>query len=111
MILPASAYDQRGRNSRGYTQGRFRGPNYLYGEAEYRFPIPPCGGVLGGVLFVNATSTNNPMLGLKIFDKVRPGYGLGLRVMIDKQSRMNLAADVGWGDQSFGFYLAVTETF
>jgi len=111
MILPATAYDQRGRNSRGYTQGRFRGANFIYGEAEYRFPITPCGGILGGVLFVNATTTDNPILQEKLFTTVRPGYGLGLRVMIDKESRMNLAADVGWGYRSFGFYLAVTETF
>ncbi|MDH4057157.1 MAG: hypothetical protein OEU76_00265 [Cyclobacteriaceae bacterium] len=35
MILPASAYDQRGRNTRGYTQDRFRGAEMIYGEAEY----------------------------------------------------------------------------
>ncbi|MGW8315503.1 MAG: BamA/TamA family outer membrane protein [Bacteroidales bacterium] len=111
MILPASAYDQRGRNSRGYTQGRFRGPNLVYAEAEYRFPVTPCGGILGGVLFINATSTDNPLLGINLFDVVRPGVGTGLRVMIDKASRMNLAVDVGWGYKSFGFYLNVTETF
>ncbi len=111
MILPATAYDQRGRNSRGYTQGRYRGNNLVYGEAEYRFPITPCGGVLGGVFFVNATTTDNPLLGINLFDVVRPGVGTGLRVMIDKASRMNLAVDVGWGHRSFGFYLNVTETF
>ena len=60
MILPATAYDQRGRSARGYTQGRFRGDNLLYGEAEYRFPLSKPGGVLGGVLFVNATTADNP---------------------------------------------------
>jgi hypothetical protein len=35
LILPATAYDQRSRSARGYTQGRFRGNNLLYGEAEY----------------------------------------------------------------------------
>ena len=111
MILPATAYDQRNRNSRGYTQGRFRGPKFLYGEAEYRFPISRCTGVLGGVIFVNATTTTNPWLGENLFDTVKPGYGAGLRVMIDKASRMNLAVDVAWGSHSFGFYLNVTETF
>jgi hypothetical protein len=111
MILPASAYDQRSRNSRGYTQGRFRGPHLVYAEAEYRFPITRCGGVLGGVFFVNATTTDNPLLGIDLFDVIRPGVGTGLRVMIDKASRMNLAVDVGWGHKSFGFYLNVTETF
>lgn len=111
MILPATAYDQRNRNSRGYTQGRFRGPRFVYGEAEYRFPISRCTGVLGGVVFVNATSTTNPWLKEDLFDTIRAGYGAGLRVMIDKASRMNLAVDVAWGHHSFGFYLNVTETF
>lgn len=111
MILPATAYDQRSRNSRGYTQGRFRGPDLIYAEAEYRFPISLCSGVLGGVLFVNATTTDNPLLNINLFDVIRPGVGTGLRVMIDKASRMNLAVDVAWGHKSFGFYLNVTETF
>jgi hypothetical protein len=111
MVLPATAYDQRGRSARGYTQGRFRGNNMVYGEAEYRFPISPCGGVLGGVLFVNATTANNPAQSLKLFESVKPAYGFGLRVKADKYSRTNFAIDFGFGQQSFGFYLAASETF
>jgi hypothetical protein len=111
MTLPATAYDQRSRSGRGYTQGRFRGNNYAYGEAEYRFPISKCGGIWSGVAFVNATTANNPATKHKIFESVRPGYGLGLRVLIDKQSRTNLALDWGFGQRSSGFYLAVSETF
>jgi len=111
MILPATAYDQRGRSARGYTQGRFRGNNYIYSEAEYRFPISKCSGVLGGVLFVNGTTATNDFLDEKLFDSVRGGYGFGLRVMLDKYSRTNLTLDYGFGKNSSGFYLAVSETF
>jgi Omp85 superfamily domain len=111
MILPATAYDQRSRSSRGYTQGRFRGNNYVYSEVEYRFPISGCGGLLGGVLFVNGTSADSPVNDLKLFESIKPGYGIGLRVMLDKQSRSNLAVDFGFGEKSSGFYLAVSETF
>ncbi len=111
MILPATAYDQRGRSARGYTQGRFRGNNMVYGEAEYRFPISPCNGLLGGVLFVNATTANNPYLDLKLFESIKPSYGFGFRIKADKYSRTNLAVDFGFGEQSFGFYLAASETF
>jgi hypothetical protein len=31
--------------------------------------------------------------------------------MLDKKSRTNLALDFGFGEKSFGFYLAVGETF
>jgi len=111
LILPATGYDQRSRSGRGYTQGRFRGNNMVYAETEYRFPISQCGGVLGGVLFGNITTTTNPTQDLGLFDSVKPGYGLGLRIMVDKKSRTNLAVDFAFGDRSSGFYLAASETF
>jgi len=111
MILPATAYDQRGRSARGYTQGRFRGNNYVYGETEYRFPISPCGGIFSGVVFLNATTTNNTFQDLKLFESVKAGYGLGLRIMVDKSSRTNFVLDFGFGENSSGLYLTVSETF
>ena len=111
LILPATAYDQRSRSARGYTQGRYRGNNMVYGEAEYRFPISSCGGLWGGVLFVNATTATNPLQSLDLFESIKPGYGVGFRLMLEKKSRTNLAIDFGFGDKSSGFYLAVSETF
>jgi hypothetical protein len=111
MTLPATAYDQRGRSARGYTQGRFRGNNYIYGETEYRFPISRCGGIFSGVVFLNATTTNNEATDLKLFESVKPGYGFGLRVMVDKNSRTNFVLDYGFGEKSSGLYLTVSETF
>lgn len=111
MTLPATSYDQRSRSGRGYTQGRFRGNQYTYGEAEYRFPISKCGGLWSGVAFVNATTANNPTQDLKLFESIKPGYGFGLRLMLDKATRTNLALDFGFGEKSSGFYLAVSETF
>jgi outer membrane protein assembly factor BamA len=111
LILPATAYDQRSRSARGYTQGRFRGNNLVYGETEYRFPISACGGVLGGVLFLNATTASAAPQSVQLFEYIQPGYGFGLRVMVDKRSRTNLAIDIGFGDKSVGFYLAASETF
>lgn len=111
LVLPATAYDQRSRSARGYTQGRFRGNNLVYGEAEYRFPISQCNGLWGGVLFVNATTASNPIQDLKLMESIKPGYGVGLRLMVDKASRTNLAIDFGFGDKSSGFYLAASETF
>ena len=111
LILPSTAYDQRSRSARGYTQGRYRGNNLVYGEAEYRFPLSSCGGVWGGVLFVNATTASSPLGRMELFESVKPGYGLGFRVMVDKKTRTNLAIDIGFGDKSTGFYLAASETF
>ena len=111
LDLPSLGYDQRGRSGRGYTQGRFRGPNMIYGEAEYRFPISKCSGLLGGVVFLNATTIDRPDGGVHIFEYVAPGYGFGLRMMVDKHSRTNLQVDFGFGKRSAGFYLGATETF
>lgn len=111
MILPATAYDQRGRSARGYVMGRFRGNQFVYGETEYRFPISKKGGILGGVLFLNATTTNNTAKSLHLFESIKPGYGAGLRILVDKRSRTNLAIDIGFGNKSGGFYLAASETF
>lgn len=111
MVLPATAYDQRGRSARGYTQGRFRGNNLVYGEVEYRFPISRCSGVLSGVVFANATTANNEFQSLNLFESIKPSAGFGLRVMVDKSSLTNLAIDIGFGDKSTGFYLAAAETF
>jgi len=111
MTLPATSYDQRSRSGRGYTQGRFRGNQYTYGEVEYRFPISKCGGLWSGVAFINATTANNPAQDLALFESIKPGYGVGLRVMLDKATRTNLVLDWGFGEKSSGFYLAVSETF
>jgi hypothetical protein len=83
----------------------------VYGEVEYRFPISKCGGLLGGVLFANATSANNPFPSLSLFESIKPSFGFGLRVKLDKYSKTNLAVDLGFGQQSMGFYLAVSEAF
>ncbi len=111
LTLSATAYDQFGRSGRGYTQGRFRGANMVYGETEYRFPISRCGGILGGVLFVNATTADNAAQSLDLFESIKPGCGIGLRIMADKRARTNLAIDLGFGENSFGFYLAASEVF
>lgn len=111
LSLPALGYDQRGRAGRGYVQGRFRGPSMMYGEAEYRFPISPCGGIFGGVLFANLTTANSPENKIGLMEYIAPGYGFGFRLMADKKSRTNLQVDFGFGQKSFGVYFGASETF
>lgn len=111
LTLPATAYDQRSRSARGYAQGRFRGHQLVYSEVEYRFPISKCNKLWSGVLFLNGTTASNEFQNLELFESVKVGYGVGLRLMLDKNSRTNLVIDYGWGERSSGFYLAVSETF
>ncbi len=111
LALPSIGYDQRGKAGRGYTQGRFRGPNMIYGESEYRFPISKCGGLFSGVVFANFTTADTPNKSLTLFENIAPGAGAGLRIMVDKLSKSNLAIDFGVGRRSFGIYVGVGETF
>ncbi|ANE53390.1 hypothetical protein SY85_08980 [Flavisolibacter tropicus] len=111
LALPALGYDQQQRTGRGYRYGRFRGEDMLYGESEYRFPISPNTGILGGVVFFNATTTSDRANNVQLLDKWRAGYGGGLRVMLDKASRTRLSVEAGLSPGSFGFYLAALETF
>jgi len=111
LDLPAANYDMRNRSARGYVQGRFRGEDLVYAEAEYRFPISKCSSVLGGVLFVNAITASDRSNNIHVFDYTKPGYGFGLRIKADKLSRTNISVDVGFGDHSSGVYFGAVEVF
>jgi len=111
LTLPSLGEDQRARSGRGYTNGRFRGRDIVYTEIEYRFPISKCSQILGGVLFVNATTTTNPQTGVKLFEYVRPAVGFGIRVMVNKYFRTNINIDFAIGKESKGFYFSGQETF
>jgi len=57
LELPGTAYDPYLRSGRAYTMGRFKGQHYMYGEAEYRFPITR-NRLLAGVAFLNLQSAS-----------------------------------------------------
>jgi len=103
--------DKKARSGRGYIAGRYRGEDMLYGEIEYRFPILKKTRTLSGVVFLNAVTTSNYGLNEKLFDYVRPATGVGLRVLINKFTRLTVSIDFGIGYKSSGFYFAGGETF
>jgi hypothetical protein len=112
MNLPSIGWDMFGRSGRAYAQGRFRGESMAYTEAEYRFPLQKNKETFGGTVFVNAASFSSRDTNEKLFQQFNPGYGLGLRVMINKQNRTTITADYGWGQKgNSGFYLNVNESF
>lgn len=111
LNLPAIGNDQRSKTGRGYTIARFRGQHLVYGEMEYRFPISRCTQTLGGVMFVNAATTTNRDASVGLFDYVRPGAGIGLRILFQKKSRMNIQVDYAKGQGSGGIYFGASEVF
>ncbi len=112
MALPSIGYDMFSRSGRGYVQGRFRGESMLYSEVEYRFPLQREKDTFGGTVFLNAASFSSKLTGEALLEMVNPGYGIGLRVMINKENRTTITADYGFGQKgNSGFYLNINETF
>ncbi len=109
LMLPNTGSDPYSNTGRGYIQGRYRGNNMIYLEGEYRFSLTP-NGLIGGVVFANAESfTEYPN---NKFETVAPGWGMGLRVKLNKLSRTNLAIDYGFGlGGSQGLFVNLGEVF
>lgn len=107
--LPSNGWDTYANTGRGYIQSRFRGPDMVYGEAELRFGILR-NGLLGGVVFTNATSvTNWPDVK---FTEAFPAGGAGLRVKFNKYSNVNVCIDYAIGiEGSKGFFFNLGEVF
>jgi Omp85 superfamily domain len=109
LLLPSTAWDEFSNTGRGYIQGRFRSPNMIDQEAEYRFAISR-NGLFGGVVFANAQCFSDVDNGK--YEVISPGGGLGIRVMLNKFSRTNLALDYAWGTMgSRGFFVNLGEVF
>jgi outer membrane protein assembly factor BamA len=110
LELPAITWDTYNRSGRGYIQGRFRGNNMVYGETEYRFRLTK-NDLFGGVVFLNCTTASNPLSGQQVFDALAPGYGFGLRILMNKNDRTNICIDYGRGDGFSGIYFNIREAF
>jgi Omp85 superfamily domain len=109
--LPSTAGDSYGRSGRGYAEGHFRGEKLAFVEIEYRAPLMR-NDLLGMVAFVNTATIANRQGGEQLFDNFASGAGAGLRLLLNKRSRTNLAFDVGFGNNgNGGVYLVVQEAF
>jgi hypothetical protein len=109
--LPSTGSDAYGRSGRGHPEGHFRGERLAFTEIEYRGTLLE-NGLLGMVAFLNATTVADRSSGQRLFDRLAPGGGVGLRLLINKRSRTNLAFDIGFGEKgNKGVYLSVQEAF
>lgn len=92
---------------RGYYEGRFRDKNLLLLQGEYRLPLF---WRLGAVGFVGLGQVANHLdqFGLQ---RMNVAWGVGLRYLLDKQRKIRLRIDLGFGHHSTGFYISFYETF
>ena len=109
LDLPSTGWDGYNNTGRGYIQGRYRGKTFLYFESEFRFVITH-NGLLGATIFGNAQTVNDwPS---DKFTVIAPGAGVGLRILLNKNSRSNIAIDYGFGAQgSRGLFVNLGEVF
>jgi hypothetical protein len=109
LDLPSTGWDNYNATGRGFIQGRYRGNKMVYLESEYRFRLTK-NGLFGGVVFANEESFS----GLK-GTSLQPwqlGYGMGVRIKLNKLSNTNLSIDYGFGTQgSNGLFVTVGEAF
>lgn len=109
LNLASTASDTYENLGRGYVQGRYRGQNLVYLETEYRFGIT-ANGLLGGVIFANAQSYTEPTSNR--FETILPGYGIGIRIKVNKFSKTNVCLDYGFGAHgSRGIFANLGEVF
>jgi hypothetical protein len=109
LAMPYTGSDTYINSGRGYVQGRFRGKNMAYFEAEYRFGLFK-NGLVGGVVFANAESFAEPTNGK--FETIWPACGAGLRFKLNKFSNTNVCLDYGFGlGGSHGIFVNLGEVF
>lgn len=94
---------------RGYTWGRYRHQDMLFGIAEYRHQFDKSDGSLSKHGAVVWTGLGAIGMDMSEYTNWLPNLGLGYRLEV--QPRMNLRVDFGFGRDSFGFYFNFTEAF
>ncbi len=110
LNLPSIGWDQNNRSGKGYIQGLFRGANLVCFESEYRFPITK-NQLISGTLFANVTSASDAAGNLNLLHTFQPAIGVGLRVLLDKNTLTNFVMNFGLGRKSETFYFNDGEGF
>ena len=95
------------RIMRGYYEGRYRHNQYVAAQAEYRAHLF---WRIGGVAFAGLGEVA-PSVDAFTLEGIKPSYGLGLRFLVNEAERVNIRLDYGWGKETSGFYLEITEAF
>ena len=111
--VPFDGYQNYGFKSslRGYTTGKYKGPNMVAVQAEYRWQFYKR---WGAVFFAGSGSVwgdedNNYKFAERAW---LPSAGLGARFMISREKKINIRMDYAWGvDGNQGLYFGVMESF
>jgi len=92
---------------RGIYENRYRDNTVLMSQLEFRFPIV---WIIGGTAF-GGLGQVAPTYGDMKFDEFKYGYGLGLRLLIDKKTSSVLRFDVSFRDGGHSIFVGFNEAF
>jgi hypothetical protein len=92
---------------RGYYSGRYRDKNFMAFQIEYRVPIWWRFGVAG---FAGLGEVQNKLCSFNI-GGLKYSLGGGIRVALNRKEKLNLRIDYGFGKNSSGGYVTVSEAF
>lgn len=91
---------------RGYMSGEFKDKSTIESQVEYRiFPIDRIG--FAGFFGLGTIFGHTPLSEATLF----PAGGVGLRVAMIPEERVNARLDFAWGRDSFSIYFALGESF
>jgi hypothetical protein len=92
---------------RGYFSGRYRDEHYFAMQAEYRQFV---WWKFGMVAFIGMGDVTDEITRLQM-RYLKPSYGFGLRFLFDKEQKINLRMDIGFGKDTSGIYFGIEEAF
>ncbi|MBN1780867.1 BamA/TamA family outer membrane protein [bacterium] len=92
---------------RGYYEGRYRDNHAMAFQSEYRFFFTDR---LGAVLFGSFGDVSDRLAHFRL-KTVKLTYGFGLRFAFIPGETMNLRMDFGYGKDTSGLYMEVSEAF
>ncbi|GHA77891.1 BamA/TamA family outer membrane protein [Pontibacter akesuensis] len=92
---------------RGYARNRFLDDNFAGTQLEYRFPLYRR---LGLATFAGIGDVFNQTSDLS-FSSLKYSIGSGLRYALNKEQKLNIRVDVGYGREGSNFYVVIGEAF
>ncbi len=92
---------------RGYFDGQYRDKTQVGGQVEYRIPV---WWRFGAVAFAGVAQVADKMSQWSI-NEFKFAAGAGIRFLLNRQERIAVRLDMGFGTNSSGVYFTVTEAF
>jgi hypothetical protein len=92
---------------RGYYQGRYRNKNYFAAQLEYRLHLY---GRWGMTAFAGMGRVGEKIKDFN-FRGMKVSTGAGLRFLFNKEKKINVRMDIGFGRNTSGVYFGIEEAF